>query len=384
VPLSLGRRVVLSDAGGVLVETYARTETGWRSTDTVVDATASLVRRVLMDDCSGDTVTMCGYSAAAFGTSGWRLQWGTVGEPSTDTPARPDTLAGFTIRRTLLELERHEHQPDGRFAARGQAVADALGYNEPLSAAIRIIQRCPWRPEVKNFAWELTTGCALIGRRGGANTDDCATCAAVEAANEDSVLHILCGCEATTALRQWANTVIGELYSGRDGCDPCLASPTGFGSFLAYGGGSDIGAHPAMLAIRGACLHALRTTRAEAHAALDDHDDTAARRRETDDTDTVLGVLPAAPTTFVTKGWSTERLIAAAVRDLRAHIVCDFHVASGAYSVHPDHVGYATLRPTNMAEFDALWGAICSTNGANGRGCPVPAFSDSLTVNRRT
>ena len=23
----------------------------------------------------------------------WRLQWGTVGEPSTDTPARPDTLA---------------------------------------------------------------------------------------------------------------------------------------------------------------------------------------------------------------------------------------------------------------------------------------------------
>ena len=116
----------------------------------------------------------------------------------------------------------------------------------------------------------------------------------------------------------------------------------------------------------------------------DDHDDTAARRRETDDTDTVLGVLPAAPTTFVTKGWSTERLIAAAVRDLRAHIVCDFHVASGAYSVHPDHVGYATLRPTNMAEFDALWGAICSTNGANGRGCPVPAFSDSLTVNRRT
>ena len=132
-----------------------------------------------MDDCSGDTVTMCGYSAAAFGTSGWRLQWGTVGEPSTDTPARPDTLAGFTIRRTLLELERHEHQPDGRFAARGQAVADALGYNEPLSAAIRIIQRCPWRPEVKNFAWELTTGCALIGRRGGANIDDCATCAAV-------------------------------------------------------------------------------------------------------------------------------------------------------------------------------------------------------------
>ena len=46
-PLSLGR-VVLSDAGGVLVETYARTETGWRSTDTVVDATASLVRRVLI------------------------------------------------------------------------------------------------------------------------------------------------------------------------------------------------------------------------------------------------------------------------------------------------------------------------------------------------
>ena len=77
----------------------------------MVDATASLVRRVLMDDCSGDTVTMCGYSAAAFGTSGWRLQWRTVGEPSTDTPARPDTLAGFTIRRTLLELERHEHQP---------------------------------------------------------------------------------------------------------------------------------------------------------------------------------------------------------------------------------------------------------------------------------
>ncbi len=56
----------------------------------------------------------------------------------------------------------------------------------------------------------------------------------------------------------------------------------------------------------------------------------------------------------------------------------------GLDHVHPDHVGYATLRPTNMAEFDALWGAICSTNGANGRGCPVPAFSDSLTVNRRT
>ena len=75
------------------------------------------------------------------------------------------------------------------------------------------------------------------------------------------------------------------------------------------------------------CLHALRTTRAEAHAALDGHEDTAARRRETDDTGTVLGVLPAASTTFVTKGWSIERLIAAAVRDLLAHIVCDFHVA---------------------------------------------------------
>ena len=50
----------------------------------------------------------------------------------------------------------------------------------------------------------------------------------------------------------------------------------------------------------------------------------------------------------------------------------------------PTHVGYATLRPTNMAEFDALWGAICSTNGANGRGSPVPAFGDSLTVNRWT
>jgi hypothetical protein len=61
--------------------------------------------------------------------------------------------------------------------------------------------------------------------------------------------------------------------------------------------------HSRVKAIRGACLHALRTTRAEAHAALDDHEDTAARRRETDDTDTVLGVLPAAPTTFVTKGW---------------------------------------------------------------------------------
>ena len=104
-------------------------------------------------------------------------------------------------------------------------------------------------------------------------------------------------------LRRWATVVIGELYCGPDGWNhPCLASAAGFGGFLAYGGGNDIAAHPALLAIRGACLHALRTARAEAHAALDDHDDTAARRRETDDNDTILGVLPAPPTTFVVTG----------------------------------------------------------------------------------
>ena len=64
------------------------------------------------------------------------------------------------------------------------------------------------------------------------------------------------------------------------------------------------------MAIRGACLHALRSARAEAHAAHDDADERRERLMEEAEIDSILGLLPAAPTTYTVGGWSPERVVA--------------------------------------------------------------------------
>ena len=57
--------------------------------------------------------------------------------------------------------------------------------------------------------------------------------------------------------------------------------------------------------------------------------------------------------------WDPDRAVARAVRELSAHIACDWHVASGAYLVSPDNKRLKTLRPTCRADFESRWGAIC-------------------------
>ena len=62
------------------------------------------------------------------------------------------------------------------------------------------------------------------------------------------------------------------------------------------------------MALRGACLHAMRTARAEAHAAHDDDDERRARMEAEDEVDSILGLLPAMPMTHTTDGWTPERV----------------------------------------------------------------------------
>ena len=132
-------------------------------------------------------------------------------------PERGDTLMGFTVRRAVRALEIAERIDHGLFAARGERLAATLGYTESLAAAARALLRSPWRPEVKNFAWELVTGCLLVGPRGGAPTDDCAACGSVAHAGDitDSAAHVLTTCAVAVTLRHWAVIVIKQLAAGR-------------------------------------------------------------------------------------------------------------------------------------------------------------------------
>ena len=173
---------------------------------------------------------------------------------------------------------------------------------------------------------------------------------------------MLTRCEVTVALRKWAVPVLRQLLGHADDADltshpDAPFSRLGFARLLAFGGDHDLLRHPACIAVRGAVLSALRVARAEAHAAFDT---TAAQRRaDDDDIDTILGVLPALPTTADVGGWDPDRAVARAVRELSAHIACDWHVASGAYLVSPDNKRLKTLRPTCRADFESRWGAIC-------------------------
>ena len=69
---------------------------------------------------------------------------------------------GFTVRRAVAALEQAERVDHGAFAERGERLANMLGYSESLAAAARAVLRSPWRPEVKNFGWELVTGCLVV------------------------------------------------------------------------------------------------------------------------------------------------------------------------------------------------------------------------------
>ena len=364
VPTVLAQ-VVLSDAGGVVLEMYERGETAWHRNGCISECEAVAWRRVLTANEQRDgSVTIFGYEAATFGRSGWRLRWHDAG----DSPERHDSLMGFTVRRAMQTQEQVERVDSGDFAERGLRLAAALDYTGSLSAAARVVLRSPWRAEVKNFAWELVTGCLLTGMRGNgrAPTDDCAACGAVVVAAgdiTDSALHVLTTCAITATLRRWATGVIQELAGG-DWGHSCVTTETGFGQFLAYGGGDDICGNPALMAIRGACLHALRSARAEAHAAHDDADERRERLMEEAEIDSILGVLPAAPTTYTVDGWSPERVVAECGRELRTHISCDYSVAKGAYESNPDHAGYPQARPRSNAAFQGMWGRLCWLDGS--------------------
>ena len=219
------------------------------------------------------------------------------------------------------------------------------------------------------------TGCLLVGPRGGAPTDDCAACASVAHAGDitDSAAHVLTTCAVAVTLRHWAVTVIKQLAGG-DWDHPCTQTADRFAQFLAYGGGQDCVGVPALMAIREACLHAMRTARAEAHAAHDDDDERRARMEAEDEVDSILGLLPALPITHTTDGWTPERVIVCVVRDLRVNIACDFSCAKGAYDVNPDHAGYPQARPKTMSAFRDMWGSLCYTDG------PALEFTDILHI----
>ena len=193
---------------------------------------------------------------------------------------------------------------------------------------------------------------------------------------------MLTTCAVTTAIRTWAAELIRRLYGGSDGWQ--WATDTyEFASFLAYGGGRATTYHPALMAVRGACLHALRSARCEAHAMHDDHDDAVARRTETDNIDCILGVLPALPTTATLGGWTPQRVIAAAARDIQVHIACDWHVACGSYQIHPDHTNLHTFRPSSEEAFRNLWGAVCSVDYGGKFGQQRLSYCDAINVTRR-
>ena len=83
------------------------------------------------------------------------------------------------------------------------------------------------------------------------------------------------------------------------------------------------------------------------------------------------------PMTHTTDGWTPERVIACAVRELRTAVMCDFHCANGSYDVNPDHVGYPHARPTSVASFRDMWGSLCFTDG------PTLEFTDILHIASR-
>ena len=174
----------------------------------------------------------------------------------------------------------------------------------------------------------------------------------------DAVPHVLTDCEVVRAVRPWAVPLLLKLLglplttADDDGDDPSAPFSTlGFARFLAYGGDSTTLRHPAAMALRGACLCALRTARLEAHASFDDRTDAAQRRADDDDIDQILGVLPALATTGDAGGWTHDRAVARAKRELAAHVTTDWHVACGGYTVHPDCAQIRTLRPTSRDEF---------------------------------
>ena len=96
-----------------------------------------------------------------------------------------------------------------------------------------------------------------------------------------------------------------------------------------------------------------------------------------DEVDSILGLLPAMPMTHTTDGWTPERVIACAVRELRTAVMCDFHCAKGSYDVNPDHVGYPHAWPTSVASFRDMWGSLCFTDG------PTLEFTDILHIASR-
>ena len=152
------------------------------------------------------------------------------------------------------------------------------------------------------------------------------------------------------------------MYGDEHWDHPAVTTAHGFACFLAFGGGRDIERLPTLVAVRGACLHAMRQARTSAHAAHDDAADTARRAIEADNVDTVLGWLPPLPVCHDTNGWTPEAVLSTAIRSMCCHIATDWCCATGEYSVSPDHCGIRTQRPTSEEQFRDLWGAVCQPN----------------------
>ena len=315
------------------------------------------------------TVHVHGFTSWTYASSRRRLYWAPLPTAAEPNPAfyaidgipSAHTLVDFSVQRATRRLR---HAVDGgKFVQRGTDLAAAIGTTVRMPAIMTVTVNAPWAAPIRNFATTIANGSALVGPRAGAPDDYCAACAQFGCLSTDSVLHMIGECEVATALRRWAVPILLRLLGlGDDDTSDDAATPfsmMGFARLLAHGGDHDMLRHPACMAVRGACLSALRTARNEAHAMHDDEADRALRRADTDITDAVLGVLPALATTEDVDGWNHERAVAHATRDLMAHVTTDMFVASGAYIVHPDCAQIKTLRPTSPDELERRWGSIC-------------------------
>ena len=368
------QRVIYCVGDGLCTQPYRRLATGgWSATYPMVYGSPASVHRVTVEEDNVRAATVVhavGFTTWSFASSRRRLHWTTATAALQSAPpffafdvdpAAP-TLASFSVKHATRCLRRAAG--DGTFVRRGRELAAAIGTPaESLPLIARVTANAPWAFSTRNWGYELAMGCALVGASAGAPSHECAGCTQFGVYQVASLVHVLTTCEVVTALREWAIplllTLLGLEESDVSAAPHTPFSAMGFARMLAHGGDDDMIRHPACMAVRGACLSAMTEARNDSHARHDDAADRAQRRRETDDIDIALGVLPALYTAADVGGWSHERVIAHAKRDLLAHVTTDLFCALGAYHVHPDCAQIKTHRPQSRQQLIDLWGSIC-------------------------
>ena len=353
-----------------MTQPYVRRNTGgWRPTSAVTYIAASATHRVTVEQSvvkPTTTVHAHGFTSWTWSTCRRRLVFSTP-QTSRGLAARTDmadmtnrSLVNYSVRQATRSLRASD---DNLFVERGRTLAVALHQPmDTLAKAATVAHAAPYAARTRNFAVELCTCSALVGKAAGATSDACAACAHVGVYAMDSVAHMLTTCEVTKELYRWAMPLLLSLldydYTVVSDDDENPFSPTGFSRLLAFGGDLSLMRHPGCVAVRGACLTALRAARNDQHAH--DSDSDVHRRADEDEIDLVLGMLPSAPVTADVGGWDHDRLVVRAARELQAHITTDWFCANGGYHARPGARNLRGMRPSSIPAFRDLWGSVCN------------------------